>query len=65
VTKIADLRSLGLDELRQRERDLADQIFRLRIQKSLGQVDVPSKLKSTRRDLARIKTLLAEHGEKG
>ena len=50
----------GVDELRQREKDLDDQVFRLRIQKSMGQVEAGNKLKSLRRDLARVKTVLRE-----
>jgi large subunit ribosomal protein L29 len=52
------LRSLGGDELGAKERDLTDQLFRLRIQKSMGQLEAPGKLKLVRRDLARIKTVL-------
>jgi large subunit ribosomal protein L29 len=58
--KAADIRELGDDELRQREKDLDDQLFRLRIQKSMGQLEVPVKVREVRRDLARIKTILRE-----
>jgi large subunit ribosomal protein L29 len=56
--KAADIRDLGVDELGAKERDLVDQLFRLRIQKSMGQLEAPNKLKSVRRDLARVKTVL-------
>ena len=55
--KTADLRDLSADELRIRERDLDDQIFRLRIQKSMGQLESPLKVRTLRRTLARVKTL--------
>ncbi len=58
--KVAEVRDLGVDELRQREKDLDDQIFRLRIQKSMGQLDAAHKLRTLRRDLARVKTVLRE-----
>ena len=58
--KAAELRALGADELGVRERDLTDQLFRLRIQKSMGQLEAPGKLKTVRRDLARIKTVLRQ-----
>ena len=61
--KVAEARDLGVDELRQREKDLDDQLFRLRIQKSLGQLDAAHKLRSLRRDLARVKTALREKEE--
>jgi large subunit ribosomal protein L29 len=58
--KAAEIRELGLDELRAREQDLDDQLFRLRIQKTMGQLEAPRKLRDLRRDLARIKTILRE-----
>ena len=58
--KAAELRDLGADELGVRERDLSDQLFRLRIQKSMGQLEAPEKLRTVRRDLARVKTVLRQ-----
>jgi large subunit ribosomal protein L29 len=58
--KVAETRDLAVDELRQREKELDDQLFRLRIQKSMGQVEAAQKLKALRRDLARVKTVLRE-----
>ena len=58
--KVAEIRELGVDDLHARERDLDDQLFRLRIQKSMGQLDAPAKLRTLRRDLARVKTILRE-----
>ena len=61
MTAIAELRDLTSDDLEQRERDLAEQLFRLRLQKSMGQQEAAGKVRDTRRDLARGKTLLREH----
>jgi len=58
--KVTEVRDLGVDELRQRENELDDQLFRLRIQKSMGTLEAAHKLKELRRDLARIKTVLRE-----
>jgi large subunit ribosomal protein L29 len=58
--KVTEVRDLAVDELRQREKDLDDQLFRLRIQKSMGQLEAAHKLKTVKRDLARIKTVLTE-----
>ena len=58
--KAAELRDLGTDELHAKERELADQLFRMRIQKSMGQLEVPDKLRLVRRDLARVKTFLRQ-----
>ncbi len=58
MTSISELRELGVSDLKQRERELAEQLFRLRLQKSMGQQEAAGKLLETRRDLARVKTLL-------
>ena len=60
MTKVSEFRELGADELEQRVKDLDDQLFRLRIQKSMGQLEAAGKLKTVRRDLARVKTVLRE-----
>ena len=60
MTKVSEFRDLGADELRQRERDMDDQLFRLRIQKSMGQTEAGYKAKAVRKDLARLKTVLRE-----
>ena len=58
--KASELRELGAEELGTRERDLLDQLFRMRIQKSMGQLEAPEKMRTVRRDLARIKTVLRQ-----
>jgi large subunit ribosomal protein L29 len=58
--KVAEIRELSVDVLRDREKELDDQLFRLRIQKSMGQLEAPAKVRDVRRDLARIKTILHE-----
>ena len=58
--KVGEFRELAADELRRREKDLDDQLFRLRIQKSMGQLEAPAKVREVRRDLARVKTILRE-----
>ena len=58
--RIEKLRDHATPELNERERELAEQVFRLRFQLSTGQAEAVTKLRSTRKDLARIKTLLRE-----
>jgi large subunit ribosomal protein L29 len=58
--KAAELRDMGADELGIKERELTDQLFRMRIQKSMGQLEAPDKIRGVRRDLARIKTVLRQ-----
>ena len=58
--KATDLRGLEVEDLRTRERELEDQAFRMRIQKSMGQLEAPAKIRDVRKDLARVKTVLRE-----
>jgi len=58
--KARELRELTEDELEQREKDLVDQLFKLRFQHALGKVENAMKLRTIRRDLARIKTVRKE-----
>jgi large subunit ribosomal protein L29 len=58
--KAAELRDLGVDELGAKDRELTDQLFRMRIQKSMGQLEAPTTIRTVRRDLARIKTVLRQ-----
>ena len=60
MTKIAELRDLGPADLEQREQELGEALFRLRLQKAMGQEEVVGKLKESRKDLAKVKTLLRE-----
>ena len=57
---VEEIRELPIETLRDRERELDDQLFRLRIQKSMGQLEAPAKVREVRRDLARVKTILRE-----
>ena len=58
--KAGEIRELTVDDLEGRARDLDEQLFKLRIQKSMGQLGAPAKVRGVRRDLARIKTILRE-----
>jgi large subunit ribosomal protein L29 len=54
------LRDLGSPELQAKERELAEQIFRLRFQLTTGQAEAVGRLRLAKRDLARVKTLIRE-----
>ena len=58
--KVTEFRELAADELQHRAKEMDDQLFRLRIQKSMGQLEAAYKLKGVRRDLARVRTVLRE-----
>jgi large subunit ribosomal protein L29 len=58
--KSEQIRELSQDDLRTKEKELQEQLFKLRFQKSIGQLDNALKLRETRRDIARVKTILKE-----
>ena len=54
------IREMGAEELLGKEKELQEQLFRLRLQKAIGQLDNALKIRATRRDIARVKTVLRE-----
>ncbi len=58
--RIEKLREVDSKELEVQQRELNEQIFRLRFQLTTGQAEALKRLREARRDLARIKTLLRE-----
>jgi large subunit ribosomal protein L29 len=54
------LREESIDEARLKEREFREQLFRLKFQFASGQTDVLVKMRQLRRDIARVKTILAE-----
>jgi large subunit ribosomal protein L29 len=62
--KLQELRELSVDELQTKEAELRDQLFKLRFQHALGQLENTMKVKNIRKDIARIKTLLKEMKDK-
>lgn len=54
------LRDKSVDELRNRERDLKEQLFKLRFQRATGRLENPMKMRQVRREIAQIETLLNE-----
>jgi large subunit ribosomal protein L29 len=59
--KATSLRNLNLDELAAREKQLREELFNLEFRNSVKQVENPLLLRATRRDIARIQTVLREH----
>ena len=58
--KIKEIRDLSIDELQQKNRELAEELFKLRLRHASGQLDSPATLGQIRRDIARIRTVLVE-----
>jgi large subunit ribosomal protein L29 len=65
IELLSELRGLSEGDLGQRARDLDDQVFRLRLQRSMGQAEAGNKIRPLRKELARIKTVLREKGVRG
>ena len=61
---LTDLRGMNAEDLRKRATDLEDQVFRLRLQSSMGQGEAGNKVRSLRKELARVKTVIGEKGGK-
>jgi large subunit ribosomal protein L29 len=54
------IRNLTEEELAHQERDLADQLFKLKFQLNMGQTESLKKIRGLRKDIARVKTILGE-----
>lgn len=63
--KAEQLRELSAEELDGKAQELREQLFRLRLQKAVGQLDNAMKLRETRREIARVKTLRRQKQAKG
>jgi large subunit ribosomal protein L29 len=59
-TKAKDLRDLSSEELVVKAADLKKEMFNLRFQQAMGQIENPMRLRTLRRDIAKTKTVLKE-----
>jgi large subunit ribosomal protein L29 len=57
---LRELREKSEADLTRREKELAEQLFALRLQKTTGQLEKPSKIREAKRELARVLTVLRE-----
>jgi large subunit ribosomal protein L29 len=62
--KPREMREMDADELVRKKAELKDQLFKLRFQHELGQVENFAKLRMIKKDIARIETILEEMPEK-
>ena len=63
--KAQELRDQTVEDLREKERDLSEQLFALRLQKVTGQLEKPARVRQVRKDLARVLTILHEKQAQG
>lgn len=64
--KAVDLKKLSVSELDAKLLELKDELFKLRFQQAINQLDNPMRIKAVRKDIARIKTIQREvelHGK--
>ncbi|MCD6306914.1 MAG: 50S ribosomal protein L29 [Deltaproteobacteria bacterium] len=63
--KAKELRDLSMEELREKEREVKQELFNLRFQKATGQLSNTAIISKTKKDLARVKTVLREMSAQG
>jgi large subunit ribosomal protein L29 len=59
--RIEKIREAGVNELEAQHKELTEQIFRLKFQMNTGQAEALKRLRESKKDLARVKTLLRAH----
>ena len=58
--KASEYRDLSVEELAVKEKELSEALFNLKFQHATGQLDNTAQLKKTRKDIARVRTILVE-----
>ncbi|OGW64658.1 MAG: 50S ribosomal protein L29 [Nitrospirae bacterium RIFCSPHIGHO2_02_FULL_40_19] len=58
--RVAELRPLTVDELREEESRLRKELFNLRFQKSTGEIENPLRIRQVKKDISRVLTLVSE-----
>ena len=59
-TRVRELRDLSNDELQAKAAELKKELFNLRVQQAMGQIENPMRLRTLRKDIAKAKTVLKE-----
>ncbi len=63
--KAREIREQSIDELRKTLGDLEETLFKLRFQRSTGQIEDPTKIRKVRKDIARVLTVISERRTEG
>ena len=58
--KASEIREMNIGEMQQKVNDLKEELFNLRFQHEIGQLENPNKMKQTKRDIAQVKTIIRE-----
>ncbi len=59
--KASEVRDMSIEEMRQKVLDLNEELFNLRFQHGTGQLENPQKMKQTKKDIARINTIIRQN----
>ena len=62
--RVAELRPLTVDELREEESKLRKELFNLRFQKSTGEIENPLRIRQVKKDISRVLTIITEKTKK-
>jgi large subunit ribosomal protein L29 len=62
--KASEIKEMSLEEMQRKKDDLKEELFNLRFQHEIGQLENPQKMKQTKKDIARINTIIREIGVK-
>ncbi len=63
--KIKEIRQLSADDMLQKEKNLKKELFDLKYQRKMGQVEKPARFKAIKKEIARILTILNERENDG
>jgi large subunit ribosomal protein L29 len=58
--KIKEIRDIDIDELVQKNKELVEELFKLRLRHTTGQLESPAMMSSVRKSIARVRTVLRE-----
>jgi len=58
--KASEIRDMNLDEMHSKVSDLKEELFNLRFQHEIGQLENPQRMKQTKKDIARVETIIKE-----
>ena len=62
--KVSELRELAVEELQRKEQDLRKELFNLRFQQATGEIENPMRIRTIRKDIARVLTVVTERDKK-
>ncbi len=62
--KVSELKELAVDELQKKEQDLRKELFNLRFQQATGEIENPMRIRTIRKDIAKVLTVVTERNKK-